>query len=243
MANTPSKRRGISLDPRVDSTVSPDLLSGQPTHSQSSRSDQPPTETRTALDDSGITPTMVARQVVALRRANADLRRRWRRQSEQLQRHLELLEQQRDQIALQTLQLQALERGRKRSGRIGTLLALLLAVAAGALAFHHWPQVQELASDWNRMSARTDQLAPELQAMRGQLATLSTDMGRMGGAITSLKEDVSGVRVDLGAMREDVDTAKAQARSGDAGSTRRGVPQDATTMSNPYRGMHPRMPW
>ena len=171
MANPPSKRRGISLDPRVDSAVSPDLLS-QPAPPLPPRSEQARPTVRAAAKESELEsepepdPTIVAEQVSALRHANADLLLRWRRQSEQLQRQLELLEQQRDQIAMQTHQLHALERGRKTSGRIGVLLVVLATVGAGALGFRHWPRLQGLAGDWNRISAGTSRLAPGVDSPR-----------------------------------------------------------------------------
>jgi len=223
MATPPTKRRGISLDPRVDTAVSPDLLSGQPT----------PTTGAAAGE-----PAAIADQLEALHRTNADLQSRWQRQSEQLEQQLGLLEQQRDQIALQTRQLQALERQRRTRGRIAVLLTLLVLVAAGALGFHHWAEIEGLAEDWPRISIGSDRLAPEIQAMRTQLGSLTTDIGRMGSTIASLQQDVSVVRAELGALRQDVASA-SEART----SSPAAVPHSATSMSSSYRSVRPRMPW
>ena len=241
MAKAPNARRGITLGPRAESAAALDLLSAQPAASTSLASNQ----TRHAADPSGATPETLADRLVELDRMNADLDRRWRIQAEQLQEQSRQLEQQREQIALQTRQLQAQEQRRQRSGRLGTLMALLVISGVGALGFHTWPQVQHLASHLNRVGTGVDQAAPELLAVRGQLTSLTSELGQMGSAMTSLREDVSGVRADLGALRQTVDSLPA--RSGvvqaNAHSAAPPSPRNPTTMTNPYRGMRPMMPW
>ena len=241
MAKAPNTRRGITLGPRAESAAALDLLSAQPAASTSLASDQ----TRHAADPIGATPETLPDRLVELDRLNADLDRRWRSQAEQLQEQSRQLEQQRDEIALQTRQLHTLEQRRKRSGRLGVLLALLAISGVGALGFHTWPQVQHLAGHLNRVSTGAGQATPELLAVRGQLTSLTSELGQMGSAMTSLRENVSGVRSDLGTLRQTVDTLPV--RSGvvqaNAHGAARPSPRSATTMANPYRGMRPMMPW
>jgi prefoldin subunit 5 len=248
MAKPSSKRRGITLGPRADSAAALDLLSTQPSASVSLTPDQTRPAAGTVGGDPGATPETMPDQLVELRRMNADLDTRWRRQAEQLQGQLQLLEQQRDQIALQARQLQALEQTRRTSARLGVLLALLAITATAALGFHTWPRLQEVAGDVNRVSTGVAQLSPQLQTVRGQLTTLNSEMDQMGGAMTSLQQDVSSARSDLGSLRQVVDSMpkKGGTVRVDAGGRRSaayGLPRNATTMSNPYRAARPMMPW
>jgi prefoldin subunit 5 len=248
MAKPPSKRRGITLGPRADSAAALDRLSIQPAPSISLAPDQTRPDPETADGDPEVAAESMSEQVVELRRMNADLDSRWRRQAEQLQTQLQQLEQQRDQIARQARQLHALEQTRQTSGRLGVLLGLLALAGAAALGFHTWPRLQDVAADLNRMSTGVAQLAPQLQALGRQVTALTSDMGQMGSSAASLREDVSSVRSDLGSLRQAVNASSEGkgAVQADAGGKRRAaytVPRNATTMSNPYRGMRPMMPW
>ncbi len=249
MAKSPSKRRGITLGARADSAASLDLLSVRPAASVSRSPDQTPSAVESAGGDPGASPETMPDHLVQLRRMNADLDSSWWRQAEQLQKQFEQLEQQRDQIALQTLQLQALGQARQRSGRLRVLLTLLILAGMGALGFHTWPRVQDLAGDLNRVATGAGQLAPQLQAVREQvtsLTSLTSDLGQMGSTVAALREDVSGVRSDVGSLRRTVDTLRDDKGAVQAGATRTAahtLPRNATTMVNPYRGMRPGMPW
>jgi len=244
MAKSPSKRRGIQLGYGADTPPALDLTSAELTIPPSRTSDQAaPGPKEQGAELNGPLKTM-AEQLAELRRINADLEIRWKRQAEQLQQ----LEQARNEITLQTRQLQALQQSRQSSGRLGILLALLALSGIAALGFHTWPQLQEVAGEARHVNASVTQLAPQLQAVHGQVSSLVSDLGHMDSAVASLKKDVSGVHSDLGTLHQTVDNL-AQIKGpveADAGTTRtatHAVPRNATTMRSPYPAMRPMMPW
>jgi chromosome segregation ATPase len=244
MAKPPSKRRGIQLGYGADAPPPIDLTTAEPTIAVSLAPDQSaPGPKGEGGDLDGPLKTM-AEQLAELRRINADLELRWKRQAEQMQQ----LEQARDEIALQTRQLQALQQSRQSSGRLGVLLALLALSGIAALGYHTWPQLQEVAGEARHVNTSVTQLAPQLQAVHEQVTSLVSDLGRMGSAMTSLREDVSGVHTDLGALHQTVDNL-AQVKGpveADARATRSAahtLPRNATTMRTPYPPMHPMRPW
>jgi len=246
MAKPPSKRRGITLGERAGSAVSVELLSTQPASPVSLASED---TSAPAGGDPGETSRKLQEELDALRRENAGLDSRWRRQSGEFQEKLHQLEQQRDELAQQTHRLQVLEQRRQSAGRLGVLLALLSLSAVAALGFHTWPRLQEVAGDVSRVSTGVGELAPQVRTVRGELTSLNADVGEMGSAVATLREDVSGVRSDLGSLRRTVDTfpeskGAVQANAGSArGTPPHTVPRNATTMTNPYRVMRPMMPW
>lgn len=248
MAKVPSKRRGITLGASVGSAASLKELSAQMAASPSPASDPTPTADEAGGVDPGAEPRALMAGLEELRRADVELDLRWRRQDEQLQTQLRQLEEQRELIALQTRQLQTLERNRRQSARVGVLLSLMTLSAVAALGFHTWPPLQEVASDLSRVSQGVAQLAPQVQAVRGEMTSLTSDLGQMGGTMASLRQDVSDLRSNLGSLRQAVDTLPAskgpvQADTGVRRGAAQALPRTATTMSNPYRGMRPMMPW
>lgn len=244
MAQPPSKRRGIQLGYGAETPPALGLSTAQPTTPLSLTPDQARPGPGGLGNDSDASLKTMAEQLVELRRINADLELRWKRQTKQLRE----LERARDEIARQTSQLQALQQTRQSSGRLGILLALLALTGIAALGFHTWPQLQEVAGETRRVNASVTQLAPHLQAVDGQVSSLVSDMGRMGSAMTALRKDVSGVHSDLGALHQTVDTlSKAkgpvEANAGATRSAAHTVPRNATTMRSPYPPMHPMRPW
>lgn len=248
MAKALSKRRGITLGPRVGSAASLEELSAQMAASLSPTPGQTPFAVEADGVDPGAEPKAVKAGLEEHRRRDAELDIRWRRQDEQLQTQLRQLEEQREQIALQARQLQALEQNRRKSARIGVLLSLMTLSAVAALGFHTWPPLQEVASDLSRVSLGLGQLAPQVQAVRGEMTALTSDLGQMGGTMTSLRKDVSDLRSDLGFLRQAVHTlpeskGPVQADTGVRRGAAQTLPRTATTMGSPYRGMRPMMPW
>lgn len=234
MAKVPGKRRGITLGSTAENATSRELLNSQHTVSISPAADQMRTDVERRLDAPEADLETMAEQIDQLRRRNGELDSRWRVQAEQMQEQLALMEQQRDQIALQITQFQSLSQARRTSGRLGVLLALLALSGVGALGFHTWPRLQEVRGDLSRMSAGMDRLAPQIQTVSGQL--------------TALRTDVSGVRTDLGSLRAVVDTqprgkGTVQANTDGTPSAAHALPPNATTMANPYRTMHRPRPW
>ena len=106
MAKPPSKRRGISLDPRADTAAPLDLMTFQ--------SEDFPAAVPTSAP-AGAAPAAMPELVDQLRRMRDDLDARWKAQENQLQ-------QQREQIALQTRQLQSLEKSRRSTARFPRLI-------------------------------------------------------------------------------------------------------------------------
>ncbi|MGE5155527.1 MAG: hypothetical protein ACM3ST_16135 [Bdellovibrio bacteriovorus] len=248
MAKAPSKRRGITLDPRAASAAALEELSAQMAAPAFLPSDQTPSAVAPAGDDAVTTPKAILERLEELRRRDAELDIHRRHPAEQLQAQLPQLEEQREQIASLARQLKALEQTRRTSARIGVLLSLLSLSAIAALGFHTWPRLQDVAGDLNRVSLGVSRLAPELQAVRGDVTALTSDLGQMGGAVDSLRKDVSDVRSGLGSLRQAVDTLPpgrdpVQADTGGRRGAAQTLPHTATTMSNPYRPMRPRMPW
>jgi hypothetical protein len=249
MAKPPIKRRGISLGALADSTASLDLLSASPTASDFLTPDQTRTATETAEGDPDANLETILEHLIQLSRLNTDIDTYWRQQTDQLQKQFHLLEQQRDEIAQQALKLQAIERSRQASRRLGILVGLLALAGAGAFGFHAWPRIQDLASDWNRVATGMSQFAPQLQAVGERvtsLTSLTSDIDQMGSAVAALREDVSGMHSDVGSLRRIVDTLGEGQGAMQAGRTRTAahtMPRNATTMVNPYRGMRPGMPW
>ena len=217
MANTPSKRRGITLGARTNVTPALDQLMSQP---------EAPAADDTAANTAVKTDVMTE-QVAELRRMKDDLDASWRRQTEALQRQLQELERQRDEMGLQAGRLQASGQTPRTSGRVGVLLALLALTAVAALGFESWSRLEYMAHDLSRVG---------------------NDFAQTNSAVGSLREDVSGMRSDLGSMREAVERlpkekTAVQTAASDKRGTPRTVPRNATTMTNPYRIMRPRMPW
>lgn len=246
MAKAPSKRRGITLGSRADSVTALDLLYRPPAPSATPAAD-PTRPDPEAAGQSGAAAEMSG-QVDELRRLNADLENRWRKQVDDIERQLQQLDQQRDQIARQSRELLALEQRRAASGRVGALLALLAFAGVAALGVHGWPWLRGVAEDFDRMSAGVAELAPQLQAVRGQVTALGSDEGQMDGAMASLREDVAGVRSDLSSLRRAVDTlSEGKGAAPTNVADRRGSattwPYNATTMTSPYRTGRPMMPW
>ena len=183
-------------------------------------------------------------QLSELRRMNAELDARLRRQAEQLQQ----LEQQRDQIALQTRQFQARGGGRQKSGRLGVLLALLALTGVAAVGFHTWPQLQYVAGDLKRVNSDVVQLEPRLESVSGKVSSLTSDMEQMDSTVASLRVDVSGVRSDLralGPVATNLPERKDSVRTGTAGKRRAygTVTRKAIAVRYPYRAMYPSRPW
>lgn len=248
MAKAPSKRRGITLGPSVGSAASLKELSAQMAASPSPTPDPIPTAVEPDGADPGAEPKAVMAGLEELRRADLELDLRWRRQDAQLQAQLRQLDEQRELIALQTRQLQALERNRRQSARVGVLLSLMTLSAVAALGFHTWPRLQDVADDFHRVSATVSQLAPQVQAVRGEMTLLTSDLGQMGGTMASVRKDVSDLRSELGSLRQAVHTlpegrGPVQADTGARRGAAQALPRTATTMVNPYRGMRPMMPW
>ncbi len=238
MANTPSKRRGITLGARTNVTPALDQLMSQP-------------EAPAADDTSGkpaVDPDLITKQLAELRRMNADLDASWRVHTEELKRQLQELERQRDEMALQAGQLQASGRTSRASGRVGVLLALLALTAVAALGFESWSRLEYMAQDLSRVGNDFSRLAPQVQDVRGEVLSLTSGMAQTNSAVGSLREDVSGMRSDLGSIREAVERlpkekAAVQTAASDKRGASRNLPRNATTMTNPYRVMRPRMPW
>lgn len=247
MAKAPSKRRGITLGARADQVNALDLLSVPPPHSHTPEPD-PTASGGEAAGQPSASAAPIAEQIEALRRLNADLDRRWRQQSEQLERQRRQLEQQRDEIARQTGALMALDQRRASSNRVGALLFLMALAGVAAVGFHGWPWFRGVAEDVNRVSLGVAEIAPQLKAVRGQMAALSGDEGLTESAMAALREDLAGVRSDLGSLRQAVDVLSVArgavaANTGDRRSTASTRPHYATTMTNPYRTARPMMPW
>ena len=232
MANTPSKRRGITLGARTNVTPALDQLMSQP---------EAPAADDTAANTAVKTDVMTE-QVAELRRMKDDLDASWRRQTEALQRQLQELERQRDEMGLQAGRLQASGQTPRTSGRVGVLLALLALTAVAALGFESWSRLEYMAHDLSRVGNDFSRLAPQVQAVRGEVVSLTSGMAQTNSAV------VSGMRSDLGSMREAVERlpkekTAVQTAASDKRGTPRTVPRNATTMTNPYRVMRPRMPW
>ena len=238
MANTPSKRRGITLGARTNVTPALDQLMSQP---------EAPAADDTAANTAVKTDVMTE-QVAELRRMKDDLDASWRRQTEALQRQLQDLERQRDEMGLQAGRLQASGQTPRTSGRVGVLLALLALTAVAALGFESWSRLEYMAHDLSRVGNDFSRLAPQVQAVRGEVVSLTSGMAQTNSAVGSLREDASGMRSDLGSTREAVERlpkekTAVQTAASDKRGTPRTVPRNATTMTNPYRIMRPRMPW
>ena len=238
MANPPSKRRGITLGARTNVTPALDQLMSQP---------EAPAADDTAAN-TAVNPDVMTEQVAELRRMKDDLDASWRRQTEALQRQLQDLERQRDEMGLQAGRLQASGQTPRTSGRVGVLLALLALTAVAALGFESWSRLEYMAHDLSRVGNDFSRLAPQVQAVRGEVVSLTSGMAQTNSAVGSLREDVSGMRSDLGSMREAVERlpkekTAVQTAASDKRGTSYNVPRNATTMANPYRGMCPRMPW
>ena len=151
-------------------------------------------------------------------------------------------------MALHAGQLQASGQTPRASGRVGVLLALLALTAVAALGFESWSRLEYMAHDLSRVGNDFSRLAPQVQAVRGEVVSLTSGMAQTNSAVGSLREDVSGMRSDLGSIREAVERfPKEKTAVQTAASDKRGtpyhVPRNATTMTNPYRAMRPRIPW
>ena len=247
MARSPAKRRGITLGHLTESAASLDLLNA---HADSTPvlSVRPPSDMEARDGGSIGVAEALARELGHLQRINADLGARWRHQTVELQEQLRLLEEQRNQITLQTRQLQALEQRRRSSGRLGFLMTLLVISGVSALGYHSWPSLQVAAGNLERLSAGVAVLAPAVRAVQGEVTSLSSRMGQMGSAMVSLEGDIAGTRSDLATLRKAADTSpdKNGAAQPDAEGLRHAaytVPRNTTTASNPYWAMRPRMPW
>ena len=232
MAKPPSKRRGITLDPRADTAAPLDLMTFQSAAFPAAAPTSAP---------AGAAPAAMPELVDQLRRMRDDLDARWKAQETQTQ-------QQREQIALQTRQLQYLEKSRRSTARLGGLLTMLVLVGIAALGFHGWLRVQDLASHMSRVNASVDHITPELQALHGRLTNLESGMGRMDSTIASLREEVSQVHSDLGSPRNTAGSMPTTqgAERADRGGTRQVAHtqrREASPISDPFRRMHPMRPW
>ena len=130
MGKSPSKRRRNTLGERAGSPDSFELLTPDPAPPAS----LPTVPTPSGADRGGDEPGVRDERAV-LRRENADLDARWRRQADQIQEQLAALTQQCEQLALQTARLQALAQRRQGAGRAGVLLALMSLSAVVALGY------------------------------------------------------------------------------------------------------------
>ena len=232
MAKPPSKRRGISLDPRADTAAPLDLMTFQ---SAAFPAAAP------ALGSPSARPAGMPELVAELRRMSDDLDTRWKAQEEQLQ-------QQREQIGLQTRQLQSLEKSRRSAARLGSLLAIVALVGIAALGFQGWLRFQDLASNTSRMNASLGQVTMELQALQGRLTDLDSGMGQMDSTIAALREEVSQVHSELGSLGTTVD--RMPTNQGAERANRSGTRQvahtprrEASPIPDPFRRMHPMRPW
>lgn len=248
MAKPPSKRRGIKLGARAESAAALERLNVPQSESVTAESDGNPSLPETGHGRASATPEMMKEQLAELHRLGADLDLYWQRQLDQLQEQSRQLEQQRAEIAQQTRQLQDLKQTQRSSRRLGVLLSLLALTGMAAAGFHTWPRLQDLASDWNRVSAGLVQLAPRLEVVHGQVASLASDMEQIGGDMTTLRKDVSENRSDAGSSSRVANAVPegkpvAQTKAASVRNAAYTVPRDRSSTTHPYWAMRRMRPW
>lgn len=225
MAKSPITRRGITLGARVPTTTSLDFLCGTAATEPVGAPAPGPTPLPAAGPEAVAGPllTSLSERVAQVLESGADLERRWltdaQRLRGQLQAQLQELEQQQGRIARQTQRLEALERSRRASGRLGGLLFLLGLSVATALGVHAWPRVQDFAVTMERAAARVGQPVPQTQEGLAPVEALKADLKQLGGALATLNSEVAGVRADLGALGQGMATLAADKAPREAGTT------------------------
>jgi prefoldin subunit 5 len=225
MAKPPSKRRGISLGATAETAGASELLNAQPAASAPIDPDGPVPQPGSQGSEPYPAEETAAEGLAQLRSDYTDLDRRFREQ-------LELLDEQRQRIAVQARQLQTLERQATRSaGRVGVLLALLALAAVGALGYYTWPELQHMQSDLSKTHAKVTQLTPQVQAVRGDLSSLASNLGEITTAVACLRQGSTATPKPRGA---------AQAETGPAPAAAQTAPANPT---NPYWAVRPMLPW
>jgi hypothetical protein len=244
MAKPPSKRRGITLNPKAGRDASPDLLGARLDACDGERrSDE------TAGAGPGLAQHTMEPPLDELRRISRHIDEHWERIARESERQMRRLEHQRSEIALQLSQLENLQRRHKTTRRVGASVALLALAAAVGLSLPHWPQIKGSAEGLGRIITVVAGIQPQLQLLNEQLANLTTETERVGGAMASLREDFSRVHADVGALRQVVDGLSQQRQAAsreDAATARRTAytsSRTTGTRGSPYRAMRPPLPW
>jgi hypothetical protein len=248
MAKPPSRRRGITLNPRADLDASPDLLGARAQAPDTSGRDGTGQEREaegTGPDPVGQT---IEQPLEQLRRISRHIDEHWKRIAEESERQWRQLEQQRGEIALQLSQLQDLQRRHKTSRRVGASLALLTLATAVGLSLPHWHQIKGSAEGLSRTITGVAGIQPQLKLLNEQLANLTAETERVGGTMASLGEDFSRVHADVGALRGVVDTLSEHRHtaSSEGAAPRRTAytpTRSSATRGSPYRAMRPPLPW
>lgn len=233
MAKAPSKRRGITLTPRVEGPV--EIDTPPPADSKPSSTEAAPVAPETPASTE---PGPISEQLSALHQLTEELEQRSLRQGDQLRQQLRqssrMLEQQRDQINEQTRHILALQRARATEQRTGFLLTLLLLVSLGALGYYNWQEIQGVSEDWQRMSTAADRVAG-LESLDQQLTTLRTNVNEVEAAVSALDDKVAGIQTKLDEQHLAVQSAPHAPSAPAAANTR--------TAANPYRSMYPGRRW